>query len=86
MQMGVFAILSGKLFYVKSNKAKVTFMAADIQFHYIEKHKSFDKFCYANKLYRLKTSALVRILSHLQPKIFYEDGSEHMQNKKLSLF
>ena len=58
MQMGVFAILSGKLFYVKSNKAKVTFMAADIQFHYIEKHKSFDKFCYANKLYRLKTSAL----------------------------
>ena len=46
MQMGVFAILSGKLFYVKSNKAKVTFMAADIQFHYIEKHKSFDKFCY----------------------------------------
>ena len=56
--MGVFAILSRKLFYVKSNKAKVTFMAADIQFHYIEKHISFDKFCYANKLYRLKTSAL----------------------------
>ena len=65
---------------------KVTFIAADIQFHYIEKHKSFDKFCYANKLYRPKTSALVRILSHLQPTIFYEDGSEHIQNKKLSLF
>ena len=91
MFLHVNAILSGKLFYVKSNKAKVTFMAADIQFHYIEKHKSFDKFCSANKLYRLKTSALaitnsVRILSHLQPTIFYEEGSEHMQNKKLSLF